>query len=119
MSWIALFKAFGLCLISVVIEAISATRDGRKWFEGLKRPKYSFPLQAWYIVGGVYYLIFGIIAYRQFASGAKFMAPAIILLFLVMIANGLSNFIIFKYRSVKWFYLIMYPFALLLGALIL
>jgi tryptophan-rich sensory protein len=36
-----------------------------------------------------------------------------------MIINGLSNFIIFRYRSVKWFYLVIYPFALLLLALIL
>ncbi len=118
MIWTALFKATGLCLISIVIEAISATKEGKQWFESLKRPKYSFSLQVWFIVGAVYYIIFGIIAYRQFAMGMSFFSTSIILLTLVMLINGFSNFIVFKYRSIKWFYLIVYPFAVILLALI-
>jgi len=37
----------------------------------------------------------------------------------VMVLTGLGNFIIFKYRSTKWFYLVIYPFALILLALII
>ena len=114
----ALLKAIGLCLISIVIEAISVTKEGKQWFECLKRPKYSFPLQVWYIVGGIYYILFGIIAYRLFAKGMAFSSTTVILLGLVMLINGFSNFIAFKFRSMKWFYLIIYPFALLLLALI-
>ncbi len=33
--------------------------------------------------------------------------------------NGLGNFIIFKYHSLKWFYLVIYPFGLLLLTLII
>ena len=36
-----------------------------------------------------------------------------------MVLNGLGNFIIFKYRSIKWFYLVIYPFALILLTLII
>lgn len=118
MIWSALFKAVGLCLVSIVIEAISATKDGKKWFDNLKRPKYSFSLSMWYIVGSLYYIIFGIVAYRQFAKEKDFYSTSIILLTAVMIINGLSNFVIFKYRSIKWFYLIIYPFAVILLALI-
>ena len=114
MVWAAIIKAIGLCLISIVIEAASATKEGKAWFESLKRPKFSLSLQAWYFVGALYYILFGIIAYRLFAKGMTFLSPSIILLALIMIANGLSNFIAFKYRSIKWFYLIIYPFALLL-----
>jgi tryptophan-rich sensory protein len=119
MDWSAVIKAVGLCLISIIIEAISAKKEGREWFENLKQPKYSFSLQVWYIVGAVYYVLFGIIAYRQFAIGKSFSSPSVVLLILVMLTNGLSNFIAFKFRSMKWFYVIIYPFALLLLALII
>jgi tryptophan-rich sensory protein len=118
MLWPALLKTILLCLVSIIIEAISASTKGKKWFESLRRPKYSFSLNVWYVVGAFYYIIFGIVAYRQFSMGKSFASFPIILLTAVMLLNGLSNFIIFKYRSVKWFYLAIYPFAFVLFALI-
>ena len=119
MIWPALIKTIGICLVSIVIEAISATKEGKTWFENLKRPKYSFSFGVWYVVGAFYYIIFGIVAYRQFSLGKLFSSLSIILLLAVMVLNGLSNFIIFKYRSIKWFYLVIYPFALVLLSLII
>ena len=119
MIWPALIKTIGLCLVSIIIEAISATKEGKRWFESLRRPNYSFSLNIWYVVGAVYYIIFGIVAYRQFSIGKSFSSLSIILLIAVMVLNGLGNFIIFKYRSIKWFYLVIYPFALILLALII
>jgi len=118
MDWPVFIKTIALCLISIFVEALSATKKGRMWFEQLKRPRYSFSFRIWYFVGGVYYIIFGIIAYRQFSGHLNIFSTSIILLVLVMIFNGLGNFIIFKYRSLKWFYLVIYPFGLLLLALI-
>ena len=119
MDWTAFLKTIGLCLVSVLIEAVSATKKGRLWFNQLKRPKYSFSLHVWYFVGAVYYIIFGIIAYRQFSRNLNIFSTSIILLALVMILNGLGNFIILKYQSLKWFYLVIYPFGLLLLTLII
>ena len=107
MDWTALIKTIGLCLISILIEALSATKEGKSWFDHLKRPKYSFSLRIWYFVGAIYYIIFGIIGYRQFSSPLAIFSPSIFLLIAVMILNGMSNFIIFKYRSLKWFYLVI------------
>ncbi len=118
MIWSALIKTVGVCFVSIIIETISATKEGRTWFETLKRPKYSFSFRVWYVVGAVYYVIFGIVAYRQFSIGKSFSSLSIILLIAVMVLNGLGNFIIFKYRSIKWFYLVIYPFALILLTLI-
>ena len=42
MDWTALFKTIGLCLISILIEAASATKDGKKWFENLKQPSLPY-----------------------------------------------------------------------------
>lgn len=120
MDWIALLKTVGLCLISIIIEAVSATKDGKKWFENLRQPKYSFSFSFWYIIGGLYYIICGIIAYRQFHSSTDIFTLPIILLTLIMVINGLSNFILFKFRSLKMFYLVLYPFiALFIGLIIL
>jgi translocator protein len=119
MDWQALLKTFLLCLISISIEAASATKSGKDWFQQLQKPKYSFSLTVWYFIGAVYYFIFGFVAYRIFSKTQSIVSPPIILLALIMIVNGLSNFIIFKFRSTKWFYLIMYPFGLLLLILII
>jgi len=119
MIWPALLKTIGICLVSVVIEAISATKDGIEWFGGLKRPKFSFPMKVWYLVGAIYYILFGIATYRQFTFSKPFLSLPVILLIFIMIVNGLSNFILFKYRSLKWFYLIIYPFFLILLALVI
>src|SRR5436853_6237890 len=119
MIWVALFKTIGLCLVSIFIEAISAPKEGREWFGNLKRPRYFFPLKIWYVVGAIYYIIFGIATYRQFAIGKSFFSISILLLAFVMIVNGLSNFVLFKYRSLKWFYLIIYPFTIILLILII
>ncbi len=119
MILIVLYKTIGLCLVSIVIEAISATKEGIQWFANLKRPKYSFSLNIWYVVGAVYYILFGIASYRQFALGKSFSSTAILLLSFVMIVNGLSNFVVFKYRSLKWFYLIIYPYIFILLTLVI
>jgi tryptophan-rich sensory protein len=119
MDWPALYKTLGLCLVSIVIEAVSYTRSGKLWFEQLQQPRYSLSLKGWYFVGAVYYLLFGIIAYRQFRDLVNLFSASVILLILIMLFNGLGNFIIFKYRSIKWFYFIIYPFGILLLALII
>jgi|KBSSwiStaDraftv2_1062776.scaffolds.fasta_scaffold193147_2 tryptophan-rich sensory protein len=118
MDWYAFFKTLMLCTISIIVEAISATKSGRQWFEKLRQPNFSPSLKTWYFVGAVYYVLFAIVGYRQFASGASFSSTTIILLAAMMLINGLSNFIVFKYQSLKWFYLIIYPFAVLLVSLI-
>lgn len=119
MDWIALLKTIGLCLISIVLEAVSATKEGKTWFENLKQPKSSFPFSVWYLVGGLYYIICGVIAYRLFhASEAAFSLP-ILLLTLIMLMNGLTNFILFKLKSLKLFYWVLYPFFLLFMGLMI
>lgn len=106
----ALFQTFGLCLISIVLEAISATKDGKQWFETLKQPKISFPFSVWYLVGGLYYLICGVIAYRTLHASEAVFSLSIILLALIMLTNGLTNFVLFKLQSLKLFYWVLYPF---------
>ena len=117
MDWTALLKTIALCLLSIVIEAASATKEGKTWFENLKQPQSSFPFSVWYLVGGLYYLICGVIAYRTFHASSTIFSLPIILLALMMLVNGLTNFVLFKLKSLKLFYWSLYPFALLLISL--
>src|SRR5258706_13103071 len=119
MDWSALYKTLGLCLVSILIEAASYTKNAKTWFEQLHQPRYSISLKVWYFVGAVYYILFGIVAFRQFSNHGSIISASVLLLALVMLLNGLGNFIIFKYRSVKWFYLVIYPFGLILLTLII
>jgi tryptophan-rich sensory protein len=114
MDWIALLKTIGLCLLSILIEAASATKDGKAWFENLKQPSFSFPFSVWYLVGGLYYLICGVIAYRIFHTSSSVISLPIILLALMMLVNGLTNVVLFKLKSPKMFYWSLYPFLVLL-----
>jgi len=114
MDWTALLKTIGLCLIAVIIEAASSSKDGKKWFEHLRQPKYYLPFSVWYLVGGLYYIICGVIAYRVFHVSTSVFSLPIILLALMMLVNGLTNFILLKFQSLKMFCWALYPFTLLL-----
>lgn len=117
MNYTALFQAIGLCLISVLIETAGTTKSGRIWFENLKMPRFSLSFKVWYFVGGLYYIICGIIAYRIFAGSGTEFWPQITALSLMMLMNGAGNFLLFRLRSLKWFYLSLFPFTIVLLAL--
>jgi translocator protein len=113
MNYTALFQTVVLCLISIIFEAIGSSKPGKQWFENLRQPKYSFPFYAWYFIGGLYYIICGLIAYRLFNnSHDRLFIFSIILLISMMFINGMTNLILFKWRHLLWFYLIIYPFSL-------
>ena len=113
MNWTALYLTLGLCLVSIIIEAVSFTKEGKRWFEQLQQPKFSIPLSVWYVVGGLYYLICGTIAYRQFDHSSNTFSLPVILLVTIMLINVLSNFVLFKWRSLKLFFLALFPFIIL------
>jgi tryptophan-rich sensory protein len=117
MNWAALFKTFLLCLISMVVEGISSTKDGRQWFESLKQPKNSPSFSIWYVIGGLYYIICGIIAYRQFAATNTIFTVPIILLSVIMLINGLTNLLLLRFKSLKSFYWALYPFTAFVASL--
>jgi tryptophan-rich sensory protein len=58
-----------------------------------------------------------VIAYRIFHASRTVFSLPIILLALMMLVNGLTNFVLFKLKSLKLFYGSLYPFALLLISL--
>jgi len=114
MDYQAFTIAIVICIVSVIFEALGASKAGKQWFESLQQPKLSFPFWVWYIIGGLYYLMCGIIAYRIFVrhEHQNFLL-AFILLVAMMFINGVTNFILFKWRSIRAFYFSIYPFSII------
>lgn len=114
MNYTALIQTIGLCLASVLFEVAGTTKSGKLWFENLKMPAYSLPFTIWYIVGGLYYVICGIIAYRLFAMPGNELFVRLVPLGLMMLTNGMGNFLLFRLRSLAWFYFSLFPFTIIL-----
>lgn len=90
MEYTALVTAVGICLLSVVFEALGTSKAGKEWFENLRQPKLSFPFWVWYIIGGLYYVISGVVAYRIFITREHPNFPVVFsLLIVMMFINGL------------------------------
>src|SRR5215213_1310408 len=105
MDYRAFIVAVVICIASVIFEALGTSKKGKEWFEKLRQPKLSFPFWVWYIIGGMYYIICGVIAYRIFSRREHpYFLAAFILLVAMMFLNGMTNFLLFKWRSVKAFY---------------
>jgi tryptophan-rich sensory protein len=118
MNWIAFLEAVAVCMLSALLEAVSASRSGMDWFKRLAQPKYSLPFSAWYLVGGFYYIMAGLIAYRLFDNSADpHFFLAISVLISMLLVNGLTNFLLFKRRSLMAFNISIYLFSLIVIAL--
>jgi tryptophan-rich sensory protein len=89
-----------ICALSAALEAACAGTNVKPFFATLKFPPYSAPLWVWSIIGGLYYIIFCFVAYRLFRlDSAPLRNATVTLVVFMMIANGLSNYVIFRARD--------------------
>lgn len=89
-----------ICALSAAIEGACAGKNVKPFFAALKFPRYSAPLWVWTLIGGVYYLIFGFATYRILRVDSSPLRNATLALVLfMMIANALSNYVIFRARD--------------------
>ncbi len=118
MNYAILIQTLLFCVIFIIIEAFTASKKGKEWFESLNQPRFALPFPVWYIIGGLYYVICGTIAYRLFLNkDSSYFKLTLMLLILMMLGNALPNLFLFKQKSLKKFYLSGIPFAIILGAL--
>jgi tryptophan-rich sensory protein len=73
-------------------------RDSMSWFRGLRRPNMQLPMPGFYVVGGAYYVLMGVVIYRIVARRD---ARAYRLAMVVLAANELWNAVFFGRRSVQ------------------
>jgi len=97
----AIFISLGVCILTSALEGVCAGKNVKAYFAELRWPRYSAPLWVWYIIGGVYYLIFFLITYRVLrASGDSILRPVVVgLILFMMIVNALWNYVFFRARN--------------------
>jgi len=55
----AIFVSVGVCILAATLEGVCAGKNVKAYFATLQWPAYSAPLGVWYIIGGLYYLLWG------------------------------------------------------------
>jgi len=104
-----------LCVFVAVLEGVCAGKNIRAFFQTVRVPRYSAPLWVWSIIGAAYYAVFGFIAFRLLSAvPPSFLARATLtLLVAMMVANALTNLIIFRARNLPLSYAIGCAFVVL------
>lgn len=110
----ALILAVGICAVAAALEGLCAGNKVKSFFASLKFPSYSAPLWVWSIIGGVYYLLFGFVVFRLLRLDSSALRSALITLVIsMMIANGLTNYVIFRARNLRLSFLVGLVFPML------
>jgi translocator protein len=89
------------CLAAAVTEGVCAGKNVKSFYATLRFPPYSAPLWLWSIVGGIYYVIFWFVLYRllRFDTSSLLKPIALALIAFMMLANALTNYVIFRARN--------------------
>jgi tryptophan-rich sensory protein len=108
----ALLFAGALCVIGALLEAFFAGKGVRARLEQLRLPPYAVPFWAWMIIGGAYYAICFVVAYRVLlAPASRLRSVALTLLVLVMFINALWNYFFFRSRNLSHAFLLGLPYS--------
>jgi tryptophan-rich sensory protein len=104
----AILISIGICIIAAIIEGVCAGKNVKAFFAKLQFPPYSAPLWLWSIIGVLYYGIFGFVLYRLFIlnSASALWRGALLLTLFMMLANALTNYVIFRARNLRLSYII-------------
>ncbi len=97
----ALLISLGACVIAAALEGVCAGKNVKPYFAKLRFPDYSAPLWVWYIIGGLYYVIFFFVIYRMLRHDGDFgLKYATLTLILFMMAvNAFWNYILFRAQN--------------------
>jgi tryptophan-rich sensory protein len=111
----ALVSSLAACIIAAVLEGVCAGKNVKAFYAELRFPRYSAPLWVWGIIGGFYYFIFWFVLYRLlrvdgYSAVRNF---AVALIFFMMVANALTNYVIFRARNLRMSFIIGNLFPLL------
>ena len=105
-------------LLPVVGAAVAGnafvSRDSLKWFQDLRRPALQLPMAGFYTVGGVYYVLMGVVVHRSIVRSD---ARSYRLAMAVLAGNEVWNAGFFGRRSTRNGFLGVLAFLLPLGLL--
>lgn len=92
--------SIAVCFGAAAFEGLCAGKNVKAYFATLKWPRLSPPLWIWYLIGVVYYATFWFVLFRVLRADSSIVrAIALILIPLMMILNGLWNYVFFRQRN--------------------
>jgi tryptophan-rich sensory protein len=114
-----LLAAVALPVLFAVFGTVLVGGWGLEWYEELKKPGFLVPLGIFYLVGGLYYVLFAVILYRVLSllGDTRGRAISLGLALGVMLLNELWNYAFFGLRSTLAGFLGIVVFLALLTAL--
>jgi translocator protein len=93
-----LAATIGPTVVAAVLGNVLVGRESLRWFRELRQPRLAVPLPAFVVVGGVYYLLLGIVRYRALQREDAIAAR---LGLVVLALNELWNVAFFGRRSTR------------------
>jgi tryptophan-rich sensory protein len=91
-----------------------AGRNVKSFFATLRSPRFAAPLWLWSIIGGAYYVLFWLIIFRLLRiANSPLRTAALVLIAVMMLANALTNYIIFRAQNLHLSFVIGCLFPLL------
>lgn len=104
-----------ICLCAALLEGLFAGRNVKATFAGLRFPRYSLPLWAWFAVGAAYYVLFFTIVFRILRTSDRTILAAVTLVLAVkmMFINAFWNLLFFRLRSVLLSLVLGIPYGLI------
>jgi translocator protein len=109
-----LATTIGPAVAAAVLGNVLVGRESQRWFRELRQPRLAVPFPAFVAVGGVYYLLLGVVRYRVLQREN---ATAARLGLVVLALNEVWNVAFFGCRSTRNAFFGMLGFALPLVAL--
>jgi len=99
----AILISLGVCAVAAALEGICAGKNVKAFFAKLRFPPYSAPLWVWSMIGGAYYVIFWFVLYRllRLETDSTLRSAALALVLMLMAANALSNYVIFRAQNLR------------------
>jgi benzodiazapine receptor len=107
-------RSVGPTLAAAVLGNAFVRGDDLKWFGDLRAPRMQIPLPASLVVGGLYYLSVGTVAYRSIVRGDR---TTYRLALVVLAGNEIWNYLFFGRRSTRAGFLGVLGFAVPVGLL--
>lgn len=90
--------AIGSVLGAAVLGNGWVRKEDLAWLSGLNRPRMQLPLAAFAVVGGIYYVIIGIVIFRACDRQDK---RSTRLALTVLVLNEIWNLVFFRFRSAR------------------
>ena len=118
-SYVSRNRSLAWAVAAVVILGLLGTfmaGDGlEEWYPNLEKPWFSLPLEAWFVVGALYYLVIGSLIFRilRFQPPGTWKKRLLGLTLLIGFYNEAWNYLFLGLQSTLAAFISMFPFFIL------